>query len=104
VGYFVLYVDHVWGMLSLEHYRKEGALDTIIEGREAAEIYIPAIDHHLVSRLDHTAYLGREMARAEYALRAGTPYIQDAAPEHASAPIDHACHCGAACQEGPHGS
>jgi hypothetical protein len=27
-------------MLSLEHYRKEGALDTIIEGREAAEIVI----------------------------------------------------------------
>src|SRR5205823_1852336 len=48
-GYFVLYVDHVRGMLSLEHYRKEGALDTIIEGREAAEIYISAIDHHLVS-------------------------------------------------------
>jgi tetrahydromethanopterin S-methyltransferase subunit A len=65
-------------------------LDTLIEGREAAELYIPAMDLHLVSRLEHAAYLGRELARAEHALRADTPYVQDAAPEHPPAPAERA--------------
>ena len=30
-----------------------------------------------VSRLEHAAYLGRELQRAEEALRYGTPYVQD---------------------------
>lgn len=30
-----------------------------------------------VSRLEHAAYLGRELQRAEEALRHGTPYVQD---------------------------
>lgn len=98
-GYFVLFADHIRGVLSLEHYRTDGVLDTIIEGREAAELYIPAIDQGLVSRLDHAAYLGRELARAEHALRASTPYVQDAAPEHAPAPVDQACQCGPACED-----
>ena len=33
----------------------------------------------LVSRLDHAAYLGGELAKAEVALRVGRDYVQDAA-------------------------
>lgn len=98
-GYCVLYVDYARGVLSLEHYRTDGVLDTIIEGHAAAELYIPAIDQGLVSRLDHAAYLGRELARAERALSVGTPYVQDAAPEYAPAPADQACRCDPACGE-----
>jgi len=56
-------------------------LDAVIEGRMAAELYVPAIHKRLVSRLDHAAYLGRELARAERALLIEDPYVQDAAPE-----------------------
>jgi tetrahydromethanopterin S-methyltransferase subunit A len=80
-GYFVIYVDPNRGLLSLEHYLNDGVLDTVIEGHTAAELYIPAIDRGLISRLDHAAYLGRELARAEESLRAGEPFVQDAAPE-----------------------
>jgi len=83
-GYFVIYVDRVRGMLSLEHYLNDGLLDTVIEGSSAAELYTPAIDRGLISRLDHAAYLGRELARAEESLRSGEPFVQDAAPELAS--------------------
>lgn len=38
-----------------------------------------------IERLDHAAYLGRELARAEQALLTGTVYIQDAAPGQESA-------------------
>ncbi len=80
-GYFVLYVDRGKGCLSLEHYQNTGLLDGMIQGQTAAELYTPAIERGWVSRLDHAAYLGRELARAEEMLRMGKHYTQDAAPE-----------------------
>ena len=88
-GYFVIYPDRARCLVSLEHYSNNGALITIIEGRAAAELYMTAIDRKLVSRLDHAAYLGRELARAEQALASGQPFVQDAAPER-----EHRAHCG----------
>ena len=80
-GYFVIFIDRPRGLLNIEHYRNNGVLTTIIEGRSAAEVYMTAIEHALLSRLDHAAYLGRELARAEHALLVGETYVQDAAPE-----------------------
>ena len=80
-GYCVIYADCARGLLSLEHYRDDGVLDAIVEGRTPAEVYTPTLERGLISRLDHAAYLGRELARAEEALRTGRPYRQDAAPE-----------------------
>jgi tetrahydromethanopterin S-methyltransferase subunit A len=98
-GYFVIYVDRGRGILSLEHYLNDGLLDTVIEGATAAELYIPAIDRGLISRLEHAAYLGRELARAEESLRSGKPFVQDAAPELA-APLNLAgVACDPACLE-----
>lgn len=49
----------------------------VIKGRTAREILDTAIDLNLVSRLDHAAYLGRELEKAEIALRLGKSYTQD---------------------------
>lgn len=84
-GYFVLYVDRARKLLSLEHYRNDGVLTKVIEGRSPAELFAPAIELELISRLDHAAYLGQELARAELALISNSPYIQDAAPERTTA-------------------
>lgn len=78
-GYFVVFVDRQRKLLSLEHYRNDGVLDAVIEGQTAAELYTPAIEQAFMSRLDHAAYLGRELARAEHSLLVGEPYVQDAA-------------------------
>lgn len=100
-GYFVVFPDRKRQLLMLEHYRNDGVLDVVIEGQVAAELYIPAIEKGLVSRLDHAAYLGKELARAERTLTTGEPYQQDAAPElqivneHSAMPT--ACSCGPAC-------
>lgn len=91
-GYFVVYVDRDRGCILLEHYRNDGVLDVLVEGRSAAELYTPVVERGLISRLDHAAYLGRELGRAEHALRGGEPYVQDAAPEIATA-----CASAAAC-------
>ncbi len=98
-GYFVVYADHSRGLLSLEHYVNDGVLDAIIEGRTAAELYTPAIDRGLLSRLDHAAYLGRELARAEESLRTGESYIQDAAPEEPQLPSLNQSACSPSCRD-----
>jgi tetrahydromethanopterin S-methyltransferase subunit A len=46
-------------------------------GRTAAEVSGAILAAGLVSQLDHAAYLGAELARAELALRLGVPYRQD---------------------------
>ncbi|GJL52955.1 MAG: hypothetical protein NPIRA02_00870 [Nitrospirales bacterium] len=83
-GYFVVYVDHHGGCLFLEHYKNTGFLDGVIQGHSAPELYTPAIERGWLSRLDHAAYLGSELTRAERALFTGTPFVQDAAPERAN--------------------
>lgn len=93
-GYFVVYVDRGRRLLSLEHYRTDGVLDAVIEGRAAAELYAPAIEKQMVTRLDHAAYLGRELARAEESLLTGEPYVQDAAPEIHLTAKSAGSHCG----------
>jgi tetrahydromethanopterin S-methyltransferase subunit A len=79
-GYFIVYPDARKGRLVLEHYSNAGVLDCVIEGTSAGALYTEAIHRHLLERLDHAAYLGRELARADRALETGEPYIQDKAP------------------------
>ena len=99
-GYFVVFADRARDVLLLEHYGRDGVLDTVIEGRSAAELYTPAIEGNLISRLDHAAYLGRELARAEAALAAREPYVQDGAPERGlDEPADRSCGCHSPCEE-----
>ncbi|HPT18506.1 MAG TPA: dihydropteroate synthase-like protein [Methanothrix sp.] len=51
--------------------------ETAISGKSAKSILNAIIDRRLVSRLDHAGYLGRELERAETALRLKRGYIQD---------------------------
>jgi dihydropteroate synthase-like protein len=46
-------------------------------GRSALELLAEIVDRGLVTRLDHAGYLGRELERAETALRLGRSYFQD---------------------------
>lgn len=79
-GYFIILIrpggTHP---LRVEHYKNSGELAHVIEGGDAATICATLTGMGLVSRLDHAAYLGRELARAENSVRKGIPYIQDRA-------------------------
>jgi tetrahydromethanopterin S-methyltransferase subunit A len=79
-GYFVIYPDGARQLLVLEHYDVQGVLDCVIEGRVPADLSGTAIERGLLSRLDHAAYLGAELARAEQCLKTGLRYVQDRAP------------------------
>lgn len=79
-GYFVVIPDRTQQQLVLEHYSNKGILNRVFTSDTAASLYMQVIKLELISRLDHAAYLGRELARAEHALTSGEKYIQDRAP------------------------
>ena len=100
-GYFVVYPDRKRRRLVLEHYTNGGVLDCVVEGISSPTLYVEAIRRNLVSRLDHGAYLGRELARAERALDTGEPYVQDRAPgEPVAEPNVSSCGCSDPCHSG----
>lgn len=92
-GYCVIYPDARRHCLVVEHYTNAGILDCVLEGISPGALSATMIERHLLTRLDHAAYLGRELARAEYALLTGTAYIQDAAPGQEVAPTGVQCGC-----------
>lgn len=94
-GYFVVYPDARSKRLALEHYTNAGLLNCVMEGTTPAALYASAIERDLLTRLDHAAYLGRELARAEESLRTGRLYVQDrAAGELAPVAIPDGSGCG----------
>ena len=64
----------------VEHHNSKGELLRLIEGRTARDLCITLIRNGWVSKLDHAAYLGRELTLAEAAIRQGIPYKQDTPP------------------------
>jgi len=92
-GYFIIYPDPRHQRLMLEHYSNKGVLTRRFTAGSAAAMYVTVIKAELISRLDHAAYLGRELARAEYALRTGKRYIQDRAPGDLNQSANTDCNC-----------
>jgi dihydropteroate synthase len=102
-GYFLILVDHEAAELVAEHYdngidarglatdpetgdvlscRNAGPRtpQAVFRGRTAKELGIALTEGggpHPLSRLDHALSLGRELQKAEAALLAGQPYVQD---------------------------
>jgi len=99
-GYFVVYPDRKRSSLVVEHYTNAGVLDCVIEGLTPAAIYSTAIERRLVTKLDHAAYLGRELGRAEDTLKTGRPYVQDRAPGR---PLERSAPASCTCGDSPEG-
>ena len=78
-GFFIVLPQAQKGLIVCEHYDNSGRLSHVIEGRQAALIAATALERGWVTQLDHAAYLGRELSKAEMALSIGIPYEQDAA-------------------------
>lgn len=76
-GYFVIHIEG--DALLVEHYDYRERLLRMIEGRDARSVYLTLIRNGWVSRLDHAAYLGKELARAEWCMKHGREYVQDGA-------------------------
>lgn len=81
-GFFVIFLKD--DLIIVEHYENvskkseidTGNLSTVIKGKKAKAICDTIVREELVSRLDHSAYLGRELQKAEIALENGSEYSQ----------------------------
>jgi dihydropteroate synthase len=103
-GYFLIYLDVEQGLICAKHFTNvinDNGLacdpetgkplpcgggeprqhSQVYTGRTAKELCVAIFENSEtpcpVSRLDHAAYLGRELVRAEQALLSGQEYIQD---------------------------
>ncbi|KXB05607.1 hypothetical protein AKJ49_00435 [candidate division MSBL1 archaeon SCGC-AAA382A03] len=51
--------------------------NVVIKGKTASEVADEIVDRNLISELSHATYLGRELEKAEIAIRTGRGYIQE---------------------------
>jgi tetrahydromethanopterin S-methyltransferase subunit A len=78
-GYFVIMPLPDEGVIDVEHYAYDNTLLRVIEGASARALYAAIINGGWVTELSHAAYLGKELAQAEFSLRHGCRYVQDGA-------------------------
>jgi dihydropteroate synthase-like protein len=78
-GIFKIAVDRVNEAIVALHFSALQAEKptVIIKGKTAEGIYAKIVEMGLITRLEHAAYLGSELAKAEIALKIGKEYIQD---------------------------
>ena len=76
-GYFTIKPFADEGLIKVRFHNYEHEILIIIEGENAEEIYNTIMREELVSRLDHAAYLGSELQKAEIAMRNNMEYTQD---------------------------
>ena len=62
--------------ITATHFKKNKP-DLVIIGHSAREIYEEIISKGLVTRMEHAAYLGAELKKAEIAMVTGKEYVQD---------------------------
>lgn len=78
LGWFRIEVDRANNLINAFHYEnKASEPDMVIKGKRAEDIYWKIIEEGLVGKLDHAAYLGKELNKAEMALKVNRSYIQE---------------------------
>jgi tetrahydromethanopterin S-methyltransferase subunit A len=78
-GFFVIIPDKEDNKIYMEYYANSGCLLHTVVGADAPSIYYTIIKKGFVSKLDHAAYLGKELTKAEFFLKHNIPYTQDKA-------------------------
>ena len=76
-GYFLIKIDKEKKVIEVGFCPELNKVTVVVRGLQPLEIYQTAIKNNLISRLDHAAYLGRELQKAYIALQTGIKYIQD---------------------------
>ncbi len=75
LGVFRIAIDRDRKLIYALYMGRKGKV--LIVGRDAMSIVRKVVELGLVSRLDHAAYLGKELGRAEEALRIDRSFVQD---------------------------
>ncbi len=76
-GYFVIELDRDGKRIIVSHYDNSHKLLRKIVGDSAEKIYKTIIKNRWISLMDHAAYLGKELGKAEMALKHNLEYEQE---------------------------
>lgn len=76
-GYFLIKINKKKKIIEVGYCKKNNVIEIIVYGKTPQEIYYTIIKKGLISRLDHAAYLGKELQKAYYALKYNKEYVQD---------------------------
>ena len=78
-GYFVVIPSLKNKSITVEHYDYKNKLLHIVEGKDGPSLSMTIIKNGWITGLDHAAYLGRELSRAELSIQHNFQYVQDKA-------------------------
>jgi len=77
-GWFKIAVDRELGTIVAVHYSLGiEEPDVVVRGRDSQMIYQTIIREGLISKMEHAAYLGKELEKAHIALVLGRSYVQE---------------------------
>ena len=76
VGYWLFRVHN--GQIQAGFCKKDNIVEVMVTGTDGEAIYNTIVREGLVKSLQHAAYVGYELQKAEIALKVGVEYVQDA--------------------------
>lgn len=76
-GFFVIHADHRGKRIIVEHYGYDRKMKNKLVGKSAKDLCNALVKKGVVLDLNHAAYLGRELMKAEIAVRGELKYKQD---------------------------
>lgn len=76
-GYFLIRVNKEANRVEVGFCPTTNKVTLLITGDKPQDIYFEACKAGIVSRLDHAAYLGKELEKAFLALKYNLNYVQD---------------------------
>ncbi len=76
-GYFLVRVNKEKKRIEAGLCKSMNKIILMVHGTRAADVYFTLIQKGCISRLDHAAYLGKELYKAELALKNNLDYVQD---------------------------
>jgi tetrahydromethanopterin S-methyltransferase subunit A len=76
-GYFLIRANPETKKIEAGYCRQMNKILKKFTGNNASELCQAVLHAGVISRLDHAAYLGRECAKAQIAIKLNIPYVQD---------------------------
>ena len=76
-GYFLIRILPETNEIEVGFCRSGQKVEVIVRGRKPIDIYHNIMKLNLISRMEHAAYLGRELQKAYIAVQKGIKYVQD---------------------------
>ncbi len=77
LGYWLFRVDPGKNEIHAGFCTKKNIIEVVIVGCDGEAMYNTIVREKLVTSLQHAAYVGYELHKAEVSLKLGIPYVQD---------------------------